>query len=306
MDFNKKFKVMACVSAAIILVGIVVGIIAGGLNVGVDFTGGTLITIDLKGEYDMQVIEGALKQNGVTDAQTQRTGATGSSQTLVDIRMRSLNDDTQESELRASILEAIRATYADAEITSVDRVDGVASADLVRNAFLSVLIASILILIYIWIRFELYSGIAAVIALLHDVAIMLAFTSILRIPVNSPFIAAVLTIVGYSINNTIVIFDRIRENSKNDFHIDKHRAEVVNKSIHGTLTRSINTSITTLLTVVMVYILGIESIKQFTLPIIIGLLAGTYSSVFLAGPMWVKWHAFRLKSKPQQKAKKKK
>ncbi|MDD3920066.1 MAG: protein translocase subunit SecF, partial [Eubacteriales bacterium] len=293
MDFVKKFKTMACVSAAIILVGIVVGIFAGGLNVGVDFTGGTLFTIDLKGDYDMSVITNALTANGLGDAQAVRTGASASSQTLVDIRMKSKNDDAAESDARVAVLETVQATYPQAEITAVDRVDGVASKDLVRNAFLSILIASALILVYIWIRFELYSGLAAVLALIHDVVIMLAFTCILRIPVNSPFIAAVLTIVGYSINNTIVVFDRIRENSKSDAAVDKHRVEIVNKSISQTMTRSINTSITTLATIVMLYVLGVESIRQFALPIIIGLLAGTYSSIFLAGPMWATWYVRR-------------
>ncbi len=305
MDYIKRFKLMAFVSAVIILAGLVVGLLAGGLNVGVDFTGGTEFTVDLKDDFDMNVIETALEQAGVAGAQAVRAGATSSTQTEAIIRMKSLNDDALESEQRTNALTIIQQTYPNAQIKLVDRVDGVASADLIRNAFLSVLIASALILVYIWIRFELYSGFAAVIALLHDVAIMLSLTCILRIQVNSSFIAAVLTIVGYSINNTIVIFDRIRENSKNDLYISKHRDDVVNKSIQETLSRSINTSVTTLLTVVMIYILGIQSIKEFTLPIIIGLLAGTYSSIFLASPMWALWYSRRQQKEKTQKAQKK-
>lgn len=293
--YTEKFKMMACVSFAVILIGIVVAVFSGGLNMGVDFTGGTLVTINMKSEFDMDVIETALAQHNATGAQAVRTGSSVAAQTMVDIRMRNLDNDEQEGQLRLDVLNTIKQTYPKAEITMVDRVEGVASRDLIRNAALAVLIAGVLILCYIWIRFEILSGVAAIVALIHDVAIMLAVTSILRIPINSPFIAAVLTIVGYSINNTIIIFDRIREGSKHDVHADKHCEDIVNKSIGATLGRSMNTSITTLLTITMVYLLGVESIRQFALPIIVGLIAGTYSSIFLAGPMWASWHLSRLK-----------
>ncbi len=294
MKFTSNYKRMLLVSAAILAVSVIVGLFTGGMNMGVDFTGGTLVTIELHDAFDMDVVEQALVQNGVSDAQAVRTGLSATTQTMVDIRMKSLNDDAAESALRIAVLETIKEKYPQAEIKTVDRVDGVASAGLVRNAIFSILIAGVLILAYIWVRFELLSGVVAVLALLHDVGIMMAITCILRIPINSPFIAAILTIVGYSINNTIVVFDRIRETRKHDVHADKHCEEIVDKSIQATLTRSINTSITTLLTITMVYILGVESIKEFALPIIIGLLAGTYSSVFLAGPVWAKWYMARL------------
>lgn len=290
--FTKQWKKMACVSAAIILVGIIVGIFAGGLNVGIDFTGGTLMTIDLGlADYDMKVVEDAVKHQGQTDAQIVKTGNTTSNQTMANIRLRSLGDEDAENAQRLLILDEIRETYPEVVIVSVDRVDGIASADLVRNAILSIVIAAALILVYIWIRFELRSGMIAIIMLLHDVLIMLSFTCILRIPVNSSFIAAILTIVGYSINNTIVIFDRVRENSKNVVYLAKYREEIVNKSVHSTIGRSINTTLTTLIAVVAVFVLGVDSIKEFTLPIIIGLLAGAYSSIFLAAPSWAAWHS---------------
>jgi preprotein translocase SecF subunit len=140
-------------------------------------------------------------------------------------------------------------------------------------------------LAYITFRFELRFGIAAIIALIHDVLFMLSVYSILRIPVNSPFVAAILTILGYSINDTIVVFDRIRENlrllKKNNF------AEVANISISQTLSRSINTSVTTLVTIVALYVLGVEQIREFALPLMAGVLGGTYSSIFIASPAWV-------------------
>jgi len=297
MNYTKQFKWMACVSALIILAGIIMGIVSGGMNVGVDFTGGTLVTMDLHADYDMRVVTDALQENNIQKAQTVRTGANAESQTMVDIRIPDINGQTDENALRVALLESIQKTYPQTEITTVDKVDGIASADLIRNAVLAIVIAGALILCYIWIRFELLFGVAAVIALLHDVAIMLALTCILRIPVNSPFIAAVLTIVGYSINNTIVIFDRIRENMKTNTEFGGDYDRLINASIKGTLRRSINTSFTTLITIAMLYVLGVASIREFALPIIIGLLAGTYSSIFLAGPMWGKWHLLAIKRK---------
>ena len=144
-------------------------------------------------------------------------------------------------------------------------------------------------LIYISFRFEFLSGVAAVIALIHDMGMMICVVCILNIQVNSSFVAAVLTIMGYSINNTIVVFDRIRDNNRR-FGSALTRREVVDKSVRETLTRSINTSLTTLLTILCVYILGVTSIREFSLPIIVGLLFGTYSSVLLSGPFWAWCH----------------
>jgi len=179
----------------------------------------------------------------------------------------------------------------------VESVGPTVGKDLTLNAFKSIIIAWIFMLIYIWLRFELKSGVIAVIALIHDVLVMIALAALMRTQINSPFVAAVLTIIGYSINNTIVIFDRIRENSK-QFRRKLSRAEITNTSISQTLARSINTSLTTLLTVLALYIFGVESIKEFTLPIIVGLLGGTYSSIFIAGPLWAAWTEKSASKKP--------
>jgi len=153
-----------------------------------------------------------------------------------------------------------------------------------RKAIISILIAAIGMLLYITFRFELKFGISAIVALVHDVLIALAVYALLRIPVNSSFVAAILTIVGYSINDTIVVFDRIRENL--DLMKKEKYDDIVNKSISQTIIRSINTSFTTLIAIVTLYILGVEAIKDFALPLIVGVLAGTYSSIFIASPVW--------------------
>lgn len=289
MNYVKHFWKALSVSVAIMIVGLVMAIVFGGLNMGIDFTGGTILTLDLKQDFDSDVISAAMAANGISNTPVVKSGSNPQQQYYAVVRMRTLDDDVAENNLRQAILAEVRKTYPDATST-VDRVGAVASAELVRNAFFSVLIASVLMLIYIWFRFEWMYGISAVLALMHDVTLMIAAMAILRIEINSSFIAAVLTIVGYSINNTIVVFDRIRENVHRTSRRGKDREQLVNTSIQETLLRSINTSVTTLLTITCVYILGVASIKEFSLPIIIGLIGGTYSSIFLAAPMWLKLH----------------
>lgn len=280
---TKHFKKFLIAPIVILALGVIFGIVNGGLNLGIDFTGGSIVTIDFQEEFDTAVVQQALDQNGMGDSPIVKSGE---GYTQAEIRMRTLDTDELQSTTNNAILEDIKATYPEAEITTVDKVGGVASADLVKNAFLAVAIACGLMLIYIWIRFQLYNGISAVVMLVHDVGIMIAIMCILQIQINSAFIAACLTIIGYSINNTIVIFDRVRDNLKimNPKRIP--RAEIADTSIKETLTRTINTSVTTLIMIVCLYIFGISTIKEFSFPIIVGLLAGVYSSVFLAAPMW--------------------
>ncbi len=304
MNYTKTFKIMICISLAVILAGIVVGIFSGGLNIGIDFTGGVLFTIDMKTDYDVDWVEQALISNGIQGAQIIKTGASTSRQTMADIRMKSLDNAEAENAARAGVLQEVQRRYTRAEIISVDKVNGIASATLLQNALLSVAIAAVLILVYVWIRFELYSGISAVLMLVHDVLIMLSIVCIFRIPINSTFIAAVLTIVGYSINNTIVIFDRVREVGRGFAKPERERDGIVNRSVSSSLMRSINTTITTLVTILMVYIFGGTAIREFALPIIVGLIAGAYSSIFLAAPLWGKWHGLRLAKVDAGKSKK--
>lgn len=178
----------------------------------------------------------------------------------------------------------------------------VVSASTARNLASSAIwmsvLAAILILIYISIRFELTSGVCAVVALAHDIIVLCGIYSILRIKIDTNFIAALLTVLGYSINNTIVIFDRIRENTRKAKK--ETYAQIANESINQTLRRSINTTITTLLTIGAVYVLGVTSIKVFALPIIIGIVVGTYSSIFVSGSIWAMWRDAAVKSKKKK------
>ena len=283
MNFNivKHFKIWIAIPLIIILIGL--GVIAvGGFNLGIDFVGGSTIHASIGSPYDVDDIRAIVNEQGV-DASILSAG-----QDNQDVIIRIRYVDNQQ-EIHESIVTALQEKYdLDSDAVSIDFVGPTMGRTLIQNAVMSVLIAAALMLVYIWIRFELKSGVAAVIALLHDVFIMIAVTAIIGIQINSSFIAAVLTIVGYSINDTIVIFDRIRENSKR-LGRKMTMSEIVDESIRQSITRTLNTSLTTIFAVATLYVLGVESIKDFTLPIIAGLIAGTYSSVFIAGSIWAIW-----------------
>ena len=199
--------------------------------------------------------------------------------------------DDEATQVRALLEKEMVAKYPNFRFVSVDHVSAIAGRDLLSNAVKALLIAFACMLVYIAIRFDVYSGLAALFGLLHNVLIMCSFMVFFRsfFQVNSSFIAAVLTIVGYSINNTIIIFDRIRETAKKPGWSQKSRREVVEVSVSNTLSRTINTSLTTLITLVTLYIFGVESIREFAFPLIVGMLAGTYSSVLLSGQVWAMW-----------------
>jgi preprotein translocase subunit SecF len=288
-------------SCAIVLAGLIVGIIMGGLNLGIDFTGGSILTIDMGQDYDTQVVNDALQANGIDPSTAQIVR----SENQAVIRMQELPSDVDDAQFRENLLNTLKETYPNVISGEIESVGGVTSGEIVTNAFLSVIIASVLMLLYIWIRFTLYSGIAAVVALIHDVLVMTAVMSIARIPVNSPYIAACLTIVGYSINDTIVVFDRIRENTKKISLKTMTHFEIADLSIRETLPRTINTSLTTLITILAVYIFGVVSIKEFALPIIVGLISGTYSSIFIASPIWMKLQETKHKRHLEQLSQKK-
>lgn len=210
--------------------------------------------------------------------------------------------DDQEARIRSLLEEQMTMKYPSFRFVSIDHVSAVAGRDLLSNAVKALLIAFACMLAYIAIRFDLFSGLAALLALMHDVLIMCAFMVFFRsvYQVNSSFIAAILTIVGYSINNTIIVFDRIRENGRRSGKQASSKTELVEKSVRQTFSRTINTSLTTLIALVALYVFGVESIREFAFPLIIGMLAGTYSSVLLGGQVWALWMDKRAARKAKQ------
>lgn len=276
----ERTKIWFAVSLTVIIIGMAMW--AGkGLNLGIDFKGGTVITVKMENEPSNDVLEEIRKISAKYDqsAQVQKVG-----QDEITIRGNAITDQQIPQ-----LYKEIKTKYnlKDENPRSTDRIGPSVGKELRKNAIYSSIVAVILMLIYITLRFEYRFGVAAVVALVHDLLITVTVFVLLQIPVNSSFIAAILTVLGYSINDTIVVFDRIRENKK--LGRFSNLKDLVNGSISQTLQRSINTSLTTLFTITAIYILGVSSIKEFALPLIIGIISGTYSSIFIASPIWYLW-----------------
>ena len=236
-------------------------------------------------------------------ADAEATDAAEAVETGDDLRVLVKIDD-QASRVRDLLETQMTAKYPNFRFVSIDHVSAIAGRDLLGNAVKALLIAFACMLVYIAIRFDPFSGVAALLALVHDVLIMCAFMVFFRgvYQVNSSFIAAILTIVGYSINNTIIIFDRIRENAKKPGLSQATRMDIVETSVSTTLSRTINTSLTTMITLVTLYIFGVEAIREFAFPLIVGMLAGSYSSMLLSGQVWAMWMDRRAAKQATRKA----
>lgn len=284
MTIKNYSKQCLMISAGIMVLALLLSLFGMGINVGIDFSGGMSMQYTMGEAVTQSDIEGVLNGIGLKDY---AVSVQGTGKDSINIRIKAIDEDGVQG-VQASITEALQAKYPNAAIYGdVNYVGPVAGATLLRNAFLSVLIAALCMLIYIAIRFDFNSGAAAVLGLVHDVLIMLSFMVILRsfVQMNSSFIAAMLTIVGYSINNTIIIFDRIRENARKMLS-STPRVDVVNRSIKECLGRTINTTLTTLVTIVCLYIFGVSSIREFALPIIVGIISGVYSANMINGYVW--------------------
>lgn len=279
INFIGKKNIFFIASAIVIVAGLIAFIAFGGLSLDLDFKGGTSIRMNIGKEFADEDIKAIVAE--VLGDQTVQIQKSGANKTEVDIT--TLEIDTEK---RDQIIDKIKDKYSldQSAVLEATNVSASASTKLITDAFKAIGWAVLFMLIYITIRFNFRSGISAVVGLIHNILVMLAVYTIFRIPVNTSFIAAILTIVGYSINDTIVVFDKIRENAK----IDRRSkfGEVANKSLNETLTRTLNTSFTTLFTILALYVLGVDSIREFALPIIIGVIVGTYSSICIATPMW--------------------
>ena len=294
-------KISYAVSLALIIVGLAfIGINAsrgiGGFNYGLDFSGGSSTNVEFNEDMSLERIDNEVvpifeKITGSSDIQIQKVANSNE----VIIKSRFLSEEENNNEMR-EMRETIMSTFnIPEERITTENISGAVSVEMRRDAIVAVIIATILMLIYIWFRFKdiRFAG-SAVLALIHDCLVTIGFYAVFRWTVDSTFIACMLTIVGYSINATIVIFDRIRENIGRLRGKDVN--EIVNASITQTFTRSINTSLTTLIMVVVLYIFGVSSIKAFALPLIIGIICGGYSSICITGPLW-----FDFKNKKQTK-----
>ena len=274
------------ISLIIILAGVVSYFVNGGFNLDIDFTGGTTLTIDMQDkDFNIDDIEKLIEETvGFPASSVQK--AEDSIIISISTPKEINNNAALSTDDRAKLFDAIKDKYelTDEALTDYDSIDATIGKELSKSAIMSCIFALLLMLVYISFRFEFWSGIAAVLSLAHNVFILMAVYAIFQLNINTTFIAAILTIVGYSINDTIVTFDRIREITRKIKKLPF--ADIVNKGVNETVVRSINTSVTTLLTIVVLYFVGVASIKEFALPIIIGIIVGTYSSIFVASPIW--------------------
>ncbi|MGM0395768.1 MAG: protein translocase subunit SecF [Bacillota bacterium] len=271
---NKKYSYM--ISLVIILTGLVMFFV-NGLNYGIDFTGGTMVQLNI-GSF--VTVEDA---RNIMDKFDDDASIIHAGPEKHELFIRS-SLDLGNNEINQIVDEFVEEFNMDPENYQAQKFGAFMGKEIRNRAIISVGVAALLMLGYISFRFQFKFGVAAIVALIHDILIALAIYAILRLPVNSSFIAAMLTIVGYSINDTIVIFDRIREELK--FNDKKSLEEIIEGSVKLSLRRTINTTITTVIAVGSLYILGVEDVKVLALPLLLGMLSGTYSSLFIATPVW--------------------
>ncbi len=271
----ERTKIWFSISLAVILVGVVL-FFARGFNFGIDFKGGTKLVIEF-GDTEFQEKD----VNEIINKYAEGAACKVINDTEYEIKAADL-DENKTAELFSELKE--KYELSDDAIVTQDQIGASVGKELTRKAVIAVLVACVAMLIYIAFRFEVTFGVAALIALFHDVLVTMTVYLLFNITVNSPFIAAMLTIVGYSINDTIVVFDRIRENAKGMRR--KTPAEIANVSINQTISRSINTSLTTLVVIGSVTYF-VPTVREFTVPLLVGIAAGTYSSIFIASPIWV-------------------
>ena len=282
---TSKRKIFFSISGFLVVLSIIL-LFARGLNYGIDFTGGNTLQFNLgKTQYSSKVedqIRGIVKKaSGSNDITIQKTGDN-------DVSIKTVELTNEQSD---KIISDMKSAFnlKQKNVLANDKVSGTVSGRLIGDSLKAILLAIVLMLVYITFRFDFQSGSSAVLALAHDVMIMLGFYALFGFTVNTGFIAAVLTIVGYSINATIIVFDRVRENQRTMKKASFD--EIADDAIRGSYFRAINSSLTTLFTIGVLYVMGVDSIREFALPIIVGIIAGTYSSLFIAGPFWAWWKA---------------
>lgn len=299
LDFNRKYpidfvkhrKKSFIFSIAITVLGIIT-LLVFGLNYGVDFRAGTSLDISVGQSADIAKVDEIFTQSGFVP-DTRNIG--GDNNDRITARFKSIlsTDDI------GKIMAGFKTAYGDKVSHEENTVDPAIALELKNKAILAVAVASIAIIIYVSIRFEWRFAVAAIVALLHDAFIVVSIFSILRLEVNLPFVAAILTIIGYSINDTIVIFDRIRENLRfARLKSFDDLSNLVNASIWQTMSRSINTMITVLIASFFLLVFGSESIRLFSLAMTLGLISGAYSSVLIASPLWIILKNKSLNKKP--------
>ena len=280
INFNKYFKIFNIFSGSLILISIIL-LLFKGLNYGVDFKGGTLIELRAT---DQQITIFQLRKSflnmNLGDVNVKEFGK--NNDFLIKFEKKETDNKNLISEIKENLNKSIGPGY---NFRRVENVGPKVSAELLKSGVIAICLSLVAMLIYIWIRFEWQFSLGAILALFHDVILTLGVFSLFSFEINLSIVAAVLTIVGYSMNDTVVIFDRVRENLKK--FSDIKIFDLTNKSINETLSRTIITSVTTLLALVSIYIFGGHILKGFSLAMILGVIFGTYSSIYIANPVLI-------------------
>jgi preprotein translocase subunit SecF len=284
------------------LVGLVFGIVNGGLNLDIQFEGGTHLEIPMESNnFNTGDVEAYIRdtfgKNAVTAQVQQIYSPDAPESQAAQLIIKASKSETFSADDINTLQDHLDAEYGivDGERVSIRTVEPYIGQEMLGKGLLAIGIASVLILLYVWVRFSVMSGfisaVCATLALVHDALIVFAVYSIFRLPVNDLFIAAILTIIGYSLNDTIIIYDRIRENAKGAKKMSY--VELINTSLNQTVIRSLNTVITTMVSIVTVYVFAyifkIGSLQEFCFPLIIGMVAGSYSTLFIATQVWAMW-----------------
>ena len=284
IQFFSFSNLLSYISLGAILVSIILFLILG-LNYGIDFRGGTMFMVSSSEKMKVSDVRNTLSGSNLGDVsisqatnplETLSAGTLTSNDNIFIIKVEKTEGQNIETKVKALLLNKV----PDMKFLQIESVGSKVSSELVRNGMLAVLFAVISVLVYIWLRFEWQFALGAVVALIHDVILTIGVFSILRYEFNLSIVAALLTIIGYSLNDTVVVFDRVRENLRNFKSLPL--LKVLNMSINNTLSRTIMTSVTTLLALFALYFLGGDVIRGFTFAMIWGVLVGTYSSIFVA------------------------
>lgn len=283
--FIRLRKIWYAISILVIIPG-VISLFSQGLNLGIDFMGGSLLDLKFNQPTTVEQVREVVAEYGFADASIQR-----SEETDFLIRTRELTEDENDK-----VIQALDQKLGGVTVQRNERVGPVIGRELIRNAFLALGVAAILMIVYIAWRFEFKQSIAAVLALMHDVLVVAGVFSVFQIEVDVSFVAAVLTVIGYSINDTIVIFDRIRENMLNRKK-GEVLEDVINSSLWQTMARSINTVLTVLFVLVSLFLLGGATIHNMVLALLIGIVSGAYSSVCVSSPLWYDMKKSKIRGK---------
>ena len=282
-DLAGHRKIWFLISALIIIPGIICMFVRG-FNFGIDFTGGTIIDLKFAQPVTIAEVRTSLAKYGLDGSTIQLSGAQSDVTSSEDVMIRTTD---LEEEQRKEVMATLKQDVGDYTVLREEKVGATIGGELITNALEALVISWALIILYVAYRFEWKFGVAAVLALIHDILIVLSVFSLTQRQIDSSFIAALLTIVGYSINDTIVIFDRIRENLRLHFRRNGDVNALVNTSVYQTLTRSLYTVFTVLFTTFALYFFGGETTKDFAFALLVGFSVGCYSSIFIASPLWI-------------------